>query len=860
MGATSSARQGGQNAVKQLWTYRLISSLLRLVCDPKFSPHIGHRPFNPHHPTILVVSHEASITGAPVLALNLCQHLCESNNVVVLLMKGGDLVEDFQQYAVRVLEVSKGHLEKYVCFAKNSLKACTRIIRARPHSECGGNSTSVTATSIADSTPHQRGIAHPPIRKPGLEKINRLKRLSMRRRSELKAKCIELYEKLLSKLLALELKQPSGQELPKYAFVNTLVAAPWLGPLRSLGIAPITLIHEFSAYTRPAGLIDTVGLLSSKLVFSCELTRKDAAANHPLLQSRSMHVLAQGLCKLPERQRQNRDGRSNLADEAERFLQGLAPETILIVGAGAVQLRKGVDHFISVADQMRAQCPNQRLKFAWIGSGYDPVNDFHVSLWLKDQIERCGLNDQLHIFDQSPAYAKLLRRANIFLLPSRLDPLPNVAIDALSEGKVVLCFNKACGIADLLLSDQALGKACVAPYLDTAVMTEQAAALVNDPARLIELGNRGQKLARVWFNMHEYIDSLQVLGECAASEIRDLERQLERLIKFDAIDWSYHPWAASLTTRACTERYLLSWRNWSTPRKPFRGFHPGIYREERMVGQENTDPLLHYLETGKPRGPWNAPLITPDNKFEDIGTDVKVALHIHVHYPELLDPMIGALASNQLRPDLFITTSNREHAAKLHHQVEWHGLRISQLIIVPNRGRNIGALLTELGRHLDREYTFYGHLHTNNSEFIPAETECIWRDSLIANLLGDEKTVMADRIVAAMLANHELGLVFPDDPHCLNWGSHYDQARHLAARLGLRTLPKALNFPIGSMFWARQGALLPLYDLGMNWEEYPEESLVHGSALLDTIERIIPLVSQAQGYSYSLTYIPGINR
>jgi lipopolysaccharide biosynthesis protein len=62
------------------------------------------------------------------------------------------------------------------------------------------------------------------------------------------------------------------------------------------------------------------------------------------------------------------------------------------------------------------------------------------------------------------------------------------------------------------------------------------------------------------------------------------------------------------------------------------------------------------------------------------------------------------------------------------------------------------------------------------------------------------------------------------------------------------------------MFWARQGALLPLYDLGMNWEEYPEESLVHGSTLLDTIERIIPLVSQAQGYSYSLTYIPGINR
>ena len=31
--------------------------------------------------------------------------------------------------------------------------------------------------------------------------------------------------------------------------------------------------------------------------------------------------------------------------------------------------------------------------YAWIGSGYDPHNDFNVSIWLEDQIEKSGLKN-----------------------------------------------------------------------------------------------------------------------------------------------------------------------------------------------------------------------------------------------------------------------------------------------------------------------------------------------------------------------------------------------------------------------------------------------------------------------------------
>ena len=60
-----------------------------------------------------------------------------------------------------------------------------------------------------------------------------------------------------------------------------------------------------------------------------------------------------------------------------------------------------------------------------------------------------------------PAYAL----ADVFFLSSRLDPLPNVTIDAALRAIPVVCFEGATGMADLLAAD-ALASQCVVPYLD----------------------------------------------------------------------------------------------------------------------------------------------------------------------------------------------------------------------------------------------------------------------------------------------------------------------------------------------------------------------------------------------------------
>ena len=92
--------------------------------------------------------------------------------------------------------------------------------------------------------------------------------------------------------------------------------------------------------------------------------------------------------------------------------------------------------------------------------------DFNVSLWIKDQIEKSGLQNNIFILDHSAEYNHLMQRADIFMVTSRLDPLPNVAIDALVKGTPVMCFEKACGLESLYKEEEVLEEFLLVPYLD----------------------------------------------------------------------------------------------------------------------------------------------------------------------------------------------------------------------------------------------------------------------------------------------------------------------------------------------------------------------------------------------------------
>ena len=69
----------------------------RLGRAPQLIANAGPQVLAPDRPTVLVVSHEASRTGAPILAWNICRELRNRCNVVTLLLGGGGIASYFAE-------------------------------------------------------------------------------------------------------------------------------------------------------------------------------------------------------------------------------------------------------------------------------------------------------------------------------------------------------------------------------------------------------------------------------------------------------------------------------------------------------------------------------------------------------------------------------------------------------------------------------------------------------------------------------------------------------------------------------------------------------------------------------------------
>ena len=82
------------NRIKGIKQLRRLLDLSKPVAKLLFNiiglkVNLGGYKFDAALKTIIVVSHEASRTGAPILAWNIVEHLNRKANVITILMRGG---------------------------------------------------------------------------------------------------------------------------------------------------------------------------------------------------------------------------------------------------------------------------------------------------------------------------------------------------------------------------------------------------------------------------------------------------------------------------------------------------------------------------------------------------------------------------------------------------------------------------------------------------------------------------------------------------------------------------------------------------------------------------------------------------
>ncbi|WIA60699.1 rhamnan synthesis F family protein [Stenotrophomonas sp. BIO128-Bstrain] len=229
----------------------------------------------------------------------------------------------------------------------------------------------------------------------------------------------------------------------------------------------------------------------------------------------------------------------------------------------------------------------------------------------------------------------------------------------------------------------------------------------------------------------------------------------------------------------------------------------------------------------------------------------RVGIMAHVFYPDLIEEFATLLGNVPVPFELLVSVMDEDAKARAEQRF---GLlsRVSALHvrIVPNRGRDIAPMLVTFRDEI-LSLDVIGHIHTKKSLYTGSEQES-WRHYLLTSLLGTEQRVAW--ILGMFQAEPRLGLVYPESYEGVplwahTWLSNAEVGEALAARLGIVIDRNAyIDFPAGSMFWARVDALRPLFELNLAIAEFPEEKGQIDGTLQHAVERIFATLIRQQSY------------
>ena len=321
---------------------------------------------------VVVVSHDASRTGAPLIALNIARELAERRiPVVTILLRSGELDSEFGRLGP-VFVSPECDLGPYV----KDPRLWTRVIK--------------------------KGVRHA--------------------KSAWHGGDAQFWSRL-GKYLA-------GRRI-RHAVCNTVLSGGAAVRLREAGVRSIGLIHEMPHSIRTYGWTEQCTALvrgADVLVFACPQVQAAFTEVFPVAGS-ACRVFPQGcnidLGSFSAEQRL-------AARMAFRTRLDIAANDVLVLGAGYGDFRKGIDLFVHTARSAAAVSvspASSRIVFAWAGQV-----ESRFQSWVAKDIAQLGLSDRLIFLDQQSEMAQCFAAADIFFLSSREDPFPTVVLEAMASG------------------------------------------------------------------------------------------------------------------------------------------------------------------------------------------------------------------------------------------------------------------------------------------------------------------------------------------------------------------------------------------------------------------------------------------
>ena len=237
--------------------------------------------------------------------------------------------------------------------------------------------------------------------------------------------------------------------------------------------------------------------------------------------------------------------------------------------------------------------------------------------------------------------------------------------------------------------------------------------------------------------------------------------------------------------------------------------------------------------------------------FSPVPAPPRLAVIVHMYY-EHMTPEFQRYFRNIPFPfDVYISTDTPAKKSIIERFLQDWKVGEVDVRVTENRGRDIAPKLIGFSDVYDK-YDFALHLHSKWSDH--AGVLANWRGYLLETLIGSKEIVYS--VFEAFGRTPDLGFVaaqhFEPVRHWINWGGDFKMAKALGKRMGLNLTSdkKVLDFPSGSMFWARTAALKPLLDLNLTFDDFAEERNQIDKTLAHAIERLYFYVCEHAGFKW----------
>lgn len=245
--------------------------------------------------------------------------------------------------------------------------------------------------------------------------------------------------------------------------------------------------------------------------------------------------------------------------------------------------------------------------------------------------------------------------------------------------------------------------------------------------------------------------------------------------------------------------------------------------------------------------------ISFDNLDRNFGQPGKIAVHLHLYYTDLLDEFYQYFSNIPYTFDLFVSIV---HSDKLEHvQNKFSGIsNIENLVVkvTPNRGRDVAPMFAEFGSELSK-YDYFCHVHSKKSLYTGTQQDG-WRRHLLDNLFGSP--AILENVFALFHTYPNLGCIYPDTFNTIpywahTWLSNKGIGSSFLSRMGIKhDFSKYVDYPAGTMFWAKVSSLKPIFDLNLTYNDFAEEAKQIDGTIAHVIERALLQIVKSTGYDY----------